>query len=137
MSIASSDPETSALPVRRLRQFLALDAAVTAVNGLAYLSIAGPLETLLGVPQDLLQPIGAFLIAYGIAVGVVAGKKPPHRMPTRMIIGANLIWAAMSLVLLASGALSATLLGALWIGAQAVVVGGFAGAQNWAFGRTK
>lgn len=136
MSTVSSNPAMAALPVRRLRQFLALDAAVTAVNGLAYLSIAGPLETLLGVPADLLLPIGAFLVAYGVAVGVVAGQDHPSRTPTRVIIGANLIWAATSLGVLASGVLSPTLLGGLWIGAQAVVVGGFAATQNWALTRT-
>lgn len=126
---------SAALPVRRLRQLLALDAVVTGGNGLAYVLIAGPLETLLGVSADLLPPIGAFLIAYCIAVAVVAGRATPPRAATRTIIVANLAWAAASLLVLASGALSPTLIGGLWIVAQAIVVSGFAAAQSGALRR--
>lgn len=119
-------------PIRRLRQLLALDAVVTGVNGLVYVLAADPLETLLGVPTDLLRLVGAFLIAYSIAVAVVAGRATPSRAATRTIIVANLAWAAASLIVLATGALSPTLLGGLWIAAQAAVVGGFAAAQSWA-----
>jgi len=111
---------------------LALDAVVTGVNGLVYVLVADPLETLLGVPTDLLRLVGAFLIAYSIAVAVVAGRATPSRAATRTIIVANLAWAAASLIVLATGALSPTLLGGLWIAAQAAVVGGFAAAQSWA-----
>lgn len=121
--------------VRRLRQFLAIDAVVTGLNGLAYLFVARQLETLLAVPADLLRPIGAFLIAYSIAVAVVAGRASPSRAATRTIVVANLAWAAASLIVLATGALSPTLLGGLWVAAQALVVGSFAAAQNWALRR--
>ncbi|MDQ3735709.1 MAG: hypothetical protein M3400_17230 [Actinomycetota bacterium] len=125
-------PTSAPSAVRRLRQFLDLDAVVTGVNGLAYVLLAGPLETLLGAPADLLRLIGAFLIAYGIAVGIAARRATPARAAARTIIVANLVWVAASLSVLAVGALSPTLIGSLWIAAQALVVAGFAAAQGWA-----
>lgn len=65
----------------RLRQLLVLDAAVTGVNGLAYVLAAAPLESLLGVSADLLRPIGAFLVAYGVAVAIVAVRRDISRWP--------------------------------------------------------
>jgi len=124
-----------ATPTQQLRQFLALDAVVTGGNGLGYVFLAEPLESLLGVSGDLLRPVGAFLVVYGIAVAVVAGRANVSRAPTQAIIAANSLWAAVSLLALALGVLSLTLFGGLWIAAQAVVGGGFAAAQNWALCR--
>jgi len=124
-----------ATPTQQLRQFLALDAVVTGGNGLGYVFLAEPLESLLGVSGDLLRPVGAFLVVYGIAVAVVAGRANVSRAATQAIIAANSLWAAVSLLALALGVLSLTLFGGLWIAAQAVVVGGFAAAQNWALCR--
>ena len=126
-----------AAPARRLRQFLALDAVVTGVNGLAYLLLSGPLKSLLGVQADWLGPLGVFLVAYAVGVGLVAGQRKPSQVATRTIIVANLAWAAASLLVLAIGSLSPTLIGGLWVAAQAVVVGGFAAAQNWALRRIR
>jgi len=116
---------------RRLRQVLALDAVVTGVNGLAYVLLASPLESLLGVPTDVLRPIGAFLIAFGGGVAVVAARPDPSRVATLTIIGSNATWAAASLLTLALESLSRTLVGGIWIVAQALVVTGFAVAQRW------
>ncbi|MDQ3715077.1 MAG: hypothetical protein M3381_03410 [Actinomycetota bacterium] len=126
-----------ATPPRQLRQFLALDAVVTGGNGLGYVFLAEPLESLLGVSGDLLHPVGAFLVVYGTAVAGVAGRANVSRAATRAIIVANGLWAAGSLLALTLGALSPTLVGGLWIAVQAVVVGGFAAAQNWALRRLR
>lgn len=127
-----SDP---AVVTRRLRQFLALDAVVTGGNGLVYVLAAGPLESLLGVSAGLLRPIGAVLIVYGLAVAVVAVPREPSRVATMTIIGTNAVWAAGSLLVLLTGTLSPTLVGGLWVAAQALVVGGFVAAQSWAVRR--
>lgn len=134
-TLSPSPSNPRATPTRRLRQFLALDAVVTAANGLAYVVAAGPLESLLGPPADLLRPIGAFLIAFGVGVALVAAQAHPSPAATLTIIGANVLWVAVSLLTLALGSLSPTLIGGLWIAAQAVVVSGFAAAQNWALRR--
>ncbi len=128
-------PADTAIPARRLRQVLALDAVVTSGNGLAYLLAAGPLATFFGLSEDLLVPMGVFLLAYGVAVGTAAARVHPPRPATLAVIAANVAWAAASVAALFTGALSPTLIGGLWIGAQAVVVGGFAAAQNWVLRR--
>lgn len=128
-------PADTAIPARRLRQVLALDALVTSGNGLAYLLAAGPLATFLGLSKDLLVPIGVFLLAYGVAVGTAAARVHPPRAASLAIIAANVAWAVASVAALLTGALSPTLIGGLWIAAQAVVVGGFAAAKNWALRR--
>ncbi|MDQ4039602.1 MAG: hypothetical protein M3313_14930 [Actinomycetota bacterium] len=119
----------------RLRQFLALDAAVTGANGLAYVFLPEPLEALFGVRADLLAPIGLFLIAFGVGVGVAAAMPFPSRVVCLTIIIANVTWAVASMLTLVLGSLSPTALGGIWIGTQAMVVGGFAVAQHWALRR--
>lgn len=57
-----------------LRLALKLDAAVTGVNGVAYLAAAEPLEDLLGLPPDLLRPLGAFLVLFAAAVWFAATR---------------------------------------------------------------
>lgn len=97
--------------------------------------LAGQLEALLGLPADLLRPLGAFLIAFGVGVAIVAIRANPSPAATLTIIVANALWAAGSLLALVLGTLSPSLVGGLWVAAQAVVTGGFAAAQNWALRR--
>jgi len=129
-----SAPDRAA-PARRLRQFLALDAVVTGSNGLGYLLLAGPLESLLGVSADLLRPIGAFLLAFGVLLAVVALRSNISRVATVSIIAGNALWTIVSLLALVTGSLTPTVLGGIWVATQAVVVAGFATAQAWALRR--
>lgn len=126
-----------AAPARRLRQFLALDAVVTGSNGLGYLLLAGPLESLLGVSADLLRPIGAFLLAFGVLLAVVALRSNISRVATVSIIAGNALWTIASLLALVTGSLTPTVLGGIWVATQAVVVAGFATAQAWALRRLR
>ncbi|MFJ5773045.1 hypothetical protein [Streptomyces sp. NPDC093094] len=112
-----------------LRRFLALDAVVTGVNGLAYLAAPGPLGRLLGVDADLLLGLGAFLTAYAIGVGVLASRARPAALPVRAVVEANLAWAALSLAALGLW-LDPTTAGAVWTVLQAVTVAGFALLQH-------
>jgi hypothetical protein len=112
-----------------LRLALKLDAVVTGVNGVAYLAAAGPLEDLLGVSPDLLRPLGAFLVLFAAAVWFVAARPKPPRAAVIAIVEANAAWAVGSLVFLALGASSPTIVGGVWIALQAAVVGGFAALQ--------
>ncbi|MFF3846301.1 hypothetical protein [Streptomyces sp. NPDC002328] len=119
----------TAEPHTALRRFLALDAAVTGGNGLAYLALSGPLGRLLGVDSALLLGLGAFLTAYAAGVGLLAARARPAALPVRAVIEANAAWAALSCVALALW-LSPTAVGAVWTLAQALVVAGFAGLQH-------
>ncbi|MEE1941927.1 hypothetical protein V1L54_21385 [Streptomyces sp. TRM 70361] len=119
-------------PLRRLRGLLALDAAATGVNALAYLALAGPLGRLLGVGTGLLAGLGAFLLLYGAAVGLLASRPVPPALGVRAVVEANALWALASGAVLALGLLEPTAAGLVWIPLQAVVVAVLAVAQHLA-----
>jgi hypothetical protein len=114
---------------RFLRLVLALDAAVTGVNGLAYLAGAGLLTDLLGPDAGLLRGIGIFLLGYGAAVGLLAARGTVSRAATTAVIGVNLAWALGSVAAVLTGVLELTTIGAVWAIAQALVVAVFAELQ--------
>ncbi len=121
----------SSEPTTLLRRFLALDAVVTATNGLAYLAASGPLGRLLGVDSGLLLGLGAFLTLYAAWVGFLASRPQPPVLGVKLVIEANIVWALASLVAL-FGWFDASAAGAAWIPLQALVVGGFAALQLFA-----
>ncbi len=116
-------------PQTMLRRFLALDAAVTCANGIAYLVASGPLGRLLGVDSGLLLVLGAILLAYAAAVARTASPRQPSALPVRIVIEVNLAWAALSFLALAVW-LSPSTAGVVWIPLQALAVAGFALAQH-------
>lgn len=115
-------------PLTMLRRFLALDAVVTGVNGLAYVAASGPLGRLLGVDPALLLGLGVFLVLFAAAVGRLASRREPSGFLTRVVIEANLAWAVASVAALALW-LTPTTAGAVWGLMQAATVGGFAALQ--------
>jgi hypothetical protein len=112
-----------------LRRVLALDAAVTAGNGLIYLVAAAPVGRLLDVRSDLLTGLGIFLLAYGAAVGYLAAQPAPPSGWVRVVIGANIAWVAASLSAMLFGWLDPSTAGKVWVPLQAAVVAGFAALQ--------
>ncbi|MER5813529.1 hypothetical protein ABT143_36050 [Streptomyces sp. NPDC002033] len=121
-------------PQTALRRFLALDAVVTAGNGLAYAVFAGPLGRLLGVDRPALFVLGLVLTGYGAGVGRLAARRRPPVWQVRCVIGANCAWPVLSLLSLALW-FSPTAAGAVWIPAQALVVAAFALLQQLALRR--
>lgn len=115
-----------------LRTLLGIDAAVSGANGLAYVVAAGPLASLLGIDAAVLRGVGVFLLAFAVAVAVVAAPRVPARRAVLAVIAANAVWAVDSLVVAALGWGSPTATGRAWIVVQAVVVAGLAAAQRWA-----
>ncbi|MEU9799066.1 hypothetical protein [Streptomyces sp. NPDC051000] len=112
-------------PQAVLRRFLALDALVTAGNGLAYLAFSEPLGRLLGVGPATLLVLGPLLALYGAGVAGVASRRRPPVFPVRLVIETNCLWVALSLAA-ALFWFTPTAAGAVWIAAQALVVAGFA-----------
>lgn len=112
-------------PQAMLRRFLALDAVVTGANAIAYLAASGPLGRLLGIGSGLLLELGAFLLVFAGAVGLLASRARPAALPVRAVVEVNLAWAALSFVALVVW-LTPTLAGAVWGVLQAVTVAGFA-----------
>ncbi|MFH8798937.1 hypothetical protein ACH4F6_04945 [Streptomyces sp. NPDC017936] len=121
----------TAEPHSALRRFLALDAVVTGVNGVAYLAASGPLGRLLGVGSGLLLALGVFLTVYAAGVALLASRPRPATPAVRAVVEANLTWAALSCAALALW-LSPTAVGAVWTVLQAVTVAGFATLQHLA-----
>ncbi len=112
-----------------LRTALRLDAVVTAANGAAYLAAAPLLTDLLGVPSGVLRGLGAFLLAYAAGVALVAARPVVPAGATRVVVGANLLWAAGSVAVVATGRFDLTAAGTGWVLLQAAVVAGFAAWQ--------
>ncbi|MFD0365771.1 hypothetical protein ACFQZZ_30410 [Nocardia sp. GCM10030253] len=112
-----------------LRTSLRLDAVITGVNGLAYLALSGPLETLLGLDTRIGIPIGIFLTLYGIAVALIGVSTTINTNLVRTVIAANTAWTVISVVALIEGALDLSLIGGIWTVMQAITVGGFAALQ--------
>ncbi|MBD0689941.1 hypothetical protein BG452_06990 [Streptomyces sp. CBMA123] len=103
-----------------VRGVLALDAVVTAGNGLAYLVLAGPLGRLLGVGRVTLLLLGLLLTGHGLVVGALAARRPP-RAAVEVVVGVNAAWVALSLAALAVW-FEPTAVGAVWIPLQAAAV---------------
>ncbi|MGW3623482.1 hypothetical protein [Streptomyces sp. NPDC000880] len=112
-------------PQTMLRRFLALDALVTGVNGLAYVAASGPLGRLLGVDATVLVELGVFLALFGAGVGFLATRRQPPQLPVKVVVDANLLWAVLSIAALALW-FEPTTAGAVWIPLQALTVAGFA-----------
>ncbi|MEV1244672.1 hypothetical protein ACIBO2_40710 [Nonomuraea sp. NPDC050022] len=114
---------------RFLRLALASDAVVTGVNGLVYLAAAGPASDLLGPDAGLLRAIGVFLLAYGAAVGLLAGRQTISPAATKAVIALNAAWTLASVAAVVTGMTGFTMPGAVWAIGQALVVGVFAELQ--------
>ena len=112
-----------------LRLSLRLDAVVTTANGLAYLALAAPLESLLGLDRTAALAIGAFLTAYGLAVAVISRPTHPHRAAATAVAIGNTGWVLASLAAAATGVLGLTTVGTVWAVLQSITVGAFAALQ--------
>ncbi|SDL69507.1 hypothetical protein [Nonomuraea jiangxiensis] len=132
----------TALPVtpgrtKLLRLTLATDAVVTAANGLAYLALAPAVSELLGPGPALLRAIGAGLLVYGVAVGLLSTRHPIPPSLTWAVIALNAAWPLASLLTLVTGALDLTTAGTFWTIAQALVVAVFGELQFLALRKTR
>ncbi len=112
-----------------LRTALQLDAGVTAVNGAAYLALAGPLHDLLGFSEGLLRGAGVFLLLYAAAVAVLAAAPRPARGAVLAVVAGNAIWALDSVIAAGAGWGDPTTAGTVWLVLQGLVVAGFAALQ--------
>ncbi|MFE5212785.1 hypothetical protein [Streptomyces sp. NPDC056600] len=120
-----------------LSRFLALDAAVTGANGIAYLVASEPVGEMLGVGSDLLFGLGAFLVVFAVAVAVVSTRPSPPVAAVTAVIEANLVWTVLSFLALLLWLDAPTTLGGVWIPMQAMTVGGFATLQFVALRRSR
>jgi|SRR5882672_7545746 len=112
-----------------LRSALALDAIASGVMGVALSAVPVLLANLLALPEMLLRYTGIFLIVYALFVAWMATRERPIGALVWAIIIGNAIWVIDSLLLLASGWVTPTALGYVFVIVQAVAVGVFAELQ--------
>lgn len=108
-----------------LRRVLILDAVSSAAMGALLLLALSPLTSLLGLPTDLLFFAGLSLLPFAAFVGWLATRELPPRVGIWAVIVLNAFWAVDSLLLLVAGWFEPTLLGAVFVVFQAVLVGLF------------
>ena len=121
-----------------IRFALLLDAVISSATGVAYLVAAEPIGDLLGLSAGLLRALGAFFVAYGIAVWLVSRR--PSGPAVAAVVAGNALWVLASLVFAIAGWEDPTTAGTVWIVLQAVIVAGFAELQvasaPWRAGQT-
>jgi len=110
---------------RSLRLVILADAGASGATAALLVAGAGLLERWLGLPIVLMREAGLVLIPYVVLVLFVASRPVASLGAVNAIIGINAVWTAASLLLLASGRVSPTLLGIAFVMAQALAVGGF------------
>jgi hypothetical protein len=110
------------IPSDFLRSVLWADAASCAAMGLLLSVLATPLARWFGLPATMLLQAGVFLLGFALLVGGLAWRRASPRLLVWAVILGNALWALDSLLLLVSGWVAPTLLGGLFVAAQALVV---------------
>jgi CHASE2 domain-containing sensor protein len=115
-----------------MRLVLKLDAVATGAVGLLSVAAGPMLDDLLGIPLALLVPVGLFLVAYAVAIWIVATRRRVSRPAVWAAVAINLIYVVDCLVVVAASWLPLTPLGAAFVLFQAAAVTLFAAAQFYA-----
>jgi hypothetical protein len=105
-----------------LRQALVADATTSAAFGLLMLIGAGPMSSVLGLPEMLLRLSGLVLLPYAALIGWMGVRETLPRMAAWALVLGNALWAADSALLLMSGWVDPTRAGYAFVVMQALVV---------------
>ena len=116
-------------PSPLLRRALLADAAISGATGVLMLAGANLVDGLLGLPAGLLREAGIILIPYGVLVGVLGVRERVTAAAVWAVIVCNGLWAVGSIALIVSALVAPTVLGYVFVAAQAVVVAVFAELQ--------
>lgn len=122
-------------PETLLRFSLKLDAIPTALNGLAYIVLAGVLDSALGLPGAYLLAVGAAIFAYGCGIWFVATRPAVPRAGAWAAVELNAAFVLGSLATLVFGVFDTTTAGTVWLLAQAALVADLALLQWYALRR--
>lgn len=114
---------------RLLRFALRLDAAASAGLGVLALAAAPVLDDLLGTPAAVLRGTGAFLVAYALALVVLATRPTIPRPGAWTVVVGNAVWVLGSVGAVVLGRDQLTGLGVGVVLAQAAAVALFAELQ--------
>jgi hypothetical protein len=109
-----------------LRRVILLDAAASGTMGLLFLVGAGLIDQPLGLPDGLLRWTGLVLVPFAAGLFWLATRPGVAPEAVRTVVALNVVWAVGTPLLLLTGWVSPTLLGQLFVLAQAAAVAGFA-----------
>jgi hypothetical protein len=109
-------------PSRFLRNALAADALASGATGALVLFGAGVLADMLGLPAALLRGAGLVLVPYVAFVAWLATRQRLAAGAVWLVVAANAVWTAASLLVLVSGWVAPNLLGYVFVIAQALAV---------------
>ena len=104
------------------QRWFGLDAAVTGLNALGYVTLATWLSEQFGATATTYRAIGGALLLFAISIGVYAAVDRAPRRAGWSIVAVNVAWVVGSLVVAAVGIGDFNGLGRSWIACQAVVV---------------
>jgi hypothetical protein len=105
-----------------LRRVLLADALASAAMAALLLPAAGALAGPLGLPAGLLRGAGLLMLPWVALTAWLGTRAEPSRPPVWTVVAGNAVWAADSLLLLLSGWVAPTALGAAFVLAQAAAV---------------
>jgi hypothetical protein len=112
------------------RTALFIDAAASGGMGVLLLLDSTPLAAMLGLPAALLRGAGMILVPFALVLLVIAGRTRTMSSSALRTIGwtivvGNALWVVASLLLLVSGEVEPTVLGEVFVMAQAIAVVAF------------
>jgi hypothetical protein len=107
--------------IRFLRRVMAIDAIATGAMALGFVAMAGPLSEIFGLPSLALTCIGLVLLPFAAWVGWLAKQRHPPLKLVRILVAANVIWAADSLLLAFGNWMPLTAIGTEFVAFQAVI----------------
>ena len=117
---------TFSTPSPLLRKALAADAIVTGLAGLAMVLAAIPLSTRYGLPVSLLRWAGLICVPFAAFDAWLATRERLQRPAVFLVVACNALWALDSILLLLTGWVQPTVLGTVFVIAQAVATAVFA-----------
>ena len=113
-------------PSSLLRRILQVDAASSALMGIAMALGAGPLATFLGLPAELIRHSGVVLLPFAAVLLLLSVATRPVKAAVWSVVILNALWTIDSVLLLFSGWVEPNAFGYAFVAAQAAVVGVFA-----------
>lgn len=105
-----------------LRNVLRVDALSCIACGALQVAFPQAMARLLNLPEALVTYTGGFLLLYAAVVAFISTRNPLPRPIVWVLVAGNLGWAALCVLLLASGRVSPTALGMAYVVMQAVTV---------------
>jgi hypothetical protein len=112
-----------------LRYALLADAIASGATGVLLIAGAGFLDGLLGLPVALMREAGLLLVPYVALVAYVGTREQISRPAVQTIIALNIVWTVCSIGLLLIDYVAPTMLGTVFVIAQAAAVAVFAELQ--------